>query len=215
MARSPLIGAAATAALALALAGCGSMTAAESASTSSAGTGSSSAGPSPADPVAASRLLCARPAAVSRVVIARAGIAPRIPQPVRGARPAGSAATPSSTATPVVGRPPAAMTVVTSAAKAQTLARTVCALPRFPREPVNCPALVAGFYRLTFTADGRQLPVVTVQDTGCQTVTGLGMVRTAAGRVAFWKVLDQLAGQPIQLPVHLPGNPGGPMRPMS
>jgi hypothetical protein len=105
---------------------------------------------------------------------------------------------------------------VTSGAKARALARSVCGLPAFPRGPVNCPALLSGSYRLSFTADGRKLPVVTVQETGCQTVTGLGTVRTAATRPGFWKLLSGLAGRPFDQPVHLPGtpvSPGGPLQP--
>jgi hypothetical protein len=117
---------------------------------------------------------------------------------------------------PIRPRPPSASTLVTSAAKARALAWSVCGLPAFPRVPVNCPALIAGTYRLSFTADGRKLPVVTVLDSGCQTVTGLGTVRTAATRPGFWKLLSGLAGGPIEEPGHLPGapvSPGGPFLP--
>jgi hypothetical protein len=238
--RGPLAGAAAVAALALA--GCGSVTAAQSAA-QSASTSSASA---PAA-VAASRQLCARPGAVSQVVITRTGVLPRV-LPAGGDRPAGSAAsatpvprkdmprlpakpaqtpgpgTPVAPGTspgprvPIVIRPHSVTVVVRSAAKARALARAACGLPPFARVPVNCPALIVGSYRLAFTADGRRLPVVTVQDTGCQTVTGLGTVRTASTRPAFWKLLASLAGRTFELPVHLPGipvSPGGPYRPLA
>ena len=43
---------------------------------------------------------------------------------------------------------------------------------------MHCPALFAGTtYHLIFTAGQRQLPTVTIEATGCQTVTGLGAVR--------------------------------------
>jgi len=67
-----------------------------------------------------------------------------------------------------------------------------------------------GVYQLTFTADGRQLPTVTVQDTGCQTVTGAGVVRTAISRPAFWALLTKAAGPAVRWPVHLPPAPGAP-----
>jgi hypothetical protein len=220
----PLAGAAAVAALALA--GCGGVTAAQSVTTSA----DSSSVRAPAA-VAASHLLCARPGAVSQVAIARTGTLPRVlPGPLAGSAaaplprlamprlPAKPARTPGPGTTVVPGmsvgprepiemRPPAARTVVRSSARARDLARALCGLPPFPHVPVNCPALIAGYYRLSFTADGRRLPVVTVQDTGCQTVTGLGTVRQAATRPGFWALLSGLAGPPAGLPVHLPGLP--------
>jgi hypothetical protein len=102
---------------------------------------------------------------------------------------------------------------VTSPSKVHALALAVCGLPKFPSEPISCPALFDGSYQLTFTADGRKLPTVVIQDSGCQTVTGAGVVRTVAGRAAFWKLLTKLAGPPVHPPGHLPGEPGGPLVP--
>ena len=55
-----------------------------------------------------------------------------------------------------------------------------------------------------------------MQPAGCQTVTGAGVVRTAAGRPAFLKLLAGMAGTP-RLPgaVHLPGSSGSPMGPVA
>ena len=58
-------------------------------------------------------------------------------------------------------------------ASAQALARALCALPKMPRGPGALPGPLAGTtYHLIFTADSLQLPTVTIEATGCQTVTG-------------------------------------------
>ncbi len=80
---------------------------------------------------------------------------------------------------------------VTSTAQARAVARALCALPVMPRGIINCPALFAGTsYQLTFTADGRKLPVVILEATGCETVTGAGPVRQARSS-GFWRVLAE------------------------
>ena len=75
-------------------------------------------------------------------------------------------------------------------AGARAVARALCALPVMPRGIMSCPALFPGTsYQLRFTAAGRSLPPVTVEATGCDTVTGdrpgapghLGQVLAGAG----------------------------------
>ena len=44
-------------------------------------------------------------------------------------------------------------------------------------------------YQLTFTAAGRQLPLVTAAATGCEQVSGAGPVRQAVNSAGFWQVL--------------------------
>jgi hypothetical protein len=137
------------------------------------------------------------------------------------ATPPAPPATPATPGTPATsGKPPGVIEpwppivrVVTSAPRSRALARAVCDLPALPRRPVNCPALFAGVYQLTFTADGRQLPAVTIQEAGCRVVTGAGAVRTAAGRPAFWALLTKAAGPAVHWPVHLPGAPAAPGAP--
>jgi len=81
-----------------------------------------------------------------------------------------------------------------SPAHAREVARALCALPAMPHGILNCPALFPGTsYQLRFTADGRAFPVVTVEATGCETVTGVGQVRRALSP-AFWRVLATAAG---------------------
>jgi hypothetical protein len=57
------------------------------------------------------------------------------------------------------------------------LATTLCGLPKARTGPVSCPADFGGSFRLAFAADGRAFPAVTVQTSGCLTVTGLGPPR--------------------------------------
>jgi hypothetical protein len=81
-----------------------------------------------------------------------------------------------------------------SPAQARAVARALCALPAMPHGILDCPALFPGTsYQLRFTADGRALPVVTIEATGCDTVTGVGQVRRALSPV-FWRVLATAAG---------------------
>ena len=98
---------------------------------------------------------------------------------------------------------------VAKPASARAVARGLCALPDMPAGPVHCPALFAGTtYHLIFTAGSRQLPTVTIEATGCQTVTGLGAVRRASTSPGFWRVLDLAAGKPARGPSVFSG--GGP-----
>jgi hypothetical protein len=121
---------------------------------------------------AAQATLCADPAAVTRLQIVRI-VAPRVP----GAQ----TASPSRFA-------------VIGPAGARAVARALCALPGMPRGIMSCPAMFPGTsYQLRFTAAGRPLPAVTLEATGCGTVTGAGQVRRATS-AAFWRVLATAAG---------------------
>jgi hypothetical protein len=83
---------------------------------------------------------------------------------------------------------------VTGPARAQAVARALCALPPMPRGMVHCPALLVGTtYLLRFTAGGRRLPPVTIEATGCEVVTGVGPARWAATSPGFWRVLATAA----------------------
>jgi hypothetical protein len=202
---------------ALALAGCGSVVAADAGSSGSGSTTAPSAGTVPPGQV-----LCARPAAASRVVVARTNF-PRPILPVRQSQAGASSGQAQAAPSGKPGKPgalrrpePFVVKVVTSAARVHALAQAVCALPALPRGRINCPALITGSYQLTFTVAGRRLPAVSAQLAGCETVTGAGIVRSASTRPAFWKLLAKIAGPATGLPVHLPGGPvvpGGPLQP--
>lgn len=157
------------------LASCGSTTGSATGATSSP-SASPSASPSPS-PVSSSALatqavLCHDTSTVTGLVIVREGIL-RVPQVQSGF--------------------PHQVTVAT-AAQAREVARALCALPRRPNGVIYCPALLPGTtYQLRFTADGRQLPAVTIESTGCETVTGVGPDRWASTSPGFWRTLATAA----------------------
>ncbi len=171
------------------LAACGSVAAPGSAA---AGNGSPAAGDAggagaPGHSVPAPLGLCSDPAAADRVVISRSATV-HVIQPERILAPG--------------------QATVSDAARVRALAKALCALPRMPRGPIGCPALFAGTYSLRFTVARRVLPVVRIQETGCQAVTGLGPVRTVSRSPAFWTVLAAAVGpnSPVR-PVPLPSGP--------
>jgi hypothetical protein len=83
---------------------------------------------------------------------------------------------------------------VTTPASARAAARALCALPLLPRGVFHCPNLTIGTtYLLRFTADGRQLPAVSIEATGCEVVSGVGSARWAAKSPGFWRTLATAA----------------------
>jgi hypothetical protein len=84
------------------------------------------------------------------------------------------------------------------------LAAALCGLPRMPRGPVSCPAQFRDSLRFAFAAGGRLFPLVTVQVSGCQVVTGLGPARSARS-AAFWRTL----GMDLGLSPQGTSQPGG------
>jgi hypothetical protein len=154
----------------LLLAACGSVRAPAASTAPARASGSPSA--AGASSGSAQAALCADPAAVTSLQIVR----------VHGVRvPEAQSAFPARFA-------------VIGPAGARAVARALCALPAVPRGIMSCPALFSGTsYQLRFTAAGRPLPAVTLQATGCDTVTGAGQVRRATS-AAFWRVLATAAG---------------------
>lgn len=162
--------------------------------------GSVAAPGSSADPAAAGApgkaapaqlALCADPSAAQRVVIARTPTINRI-QPVHVE--------------------PAAQTTVTNGPAVRALARALCALPTMTTGIINCPALLEGTYVLRFTTADRVIPEVTIEASGCKTVTGLGPARTVSKSPGFWPVLARTARAGVTippLPVYLPQDPAG------
>jgi hypothetical protein len=129
--------------------------------------------------------LCANPAAASRVVISRFVTLRQI-QPEHAL--------------------PPVQAVVTAPARVRALAMALCALPRMGKGVFNCPALFKDSLKLRFTAAGRPLPLATIQESGCEIVTGIGSARSVSKSPAFWTVLARAVGRAAPaLPVFLPG----------
>jgi hypothetical protein len=132
-----------------------------------------------------SALVCADPAAVTRVRVVRTpsrsqlGQAKPMPRQSLG----------------VTVRDPAA---------ARTLARAVCGLPATPHSAWFCPMDVGGGYVLEFMSGLRQFRPVIVRASGCEEVTGFGAggARSAMKTPQFWTMLAQLTG--IRAPAHSP-----------
>jgi hypothetical protein len=97
---------------------------------------------------------------------------------------------------------------VTSPRLARALARALCALPLMPRGPVMCPMQLPGEYLMYFRAAGRTLPPVTVSESGCRVVTGLGRPRRAS-QAAFWTDLAKLGHNLARSPAGCDPVPGG------
>jgi hypothetical protein len=138
--------------------------------------------------------LCARPAAVTRLVVSRVSALPQ--NHLHFAFPAGI--------------------TVSSPAQARAVAEAVCGLPAMPRGPIHCPADWGLSYRLSFAAGTRSFPVVTAAAGGCAVVTGAGPPRWTARSPGFWTVLAHAMGisAVAALQGTSPGRPGtSPLRP--
>lgn len=163
------LGAAALAAILLA--GCGSIPASSTGVTTGA---SPAASPSPSvSPGAAATqtALCLHTQTVSSLVITRNHLL-RVPQ-LQANFPNQVAVTP---------------------VHARAVARALCGLPSLPHGVFNCPNLTAGStYLLRFTGEGRQLPTVSIEATGCEAVYGVGAPRWAAKSPGFWRTLATAA----------------------
>jgi hypothetical protein len=127
-----------------------------------AGPGSHPAAAASGSPAPATAPLCANTAHLDRVVVT---LHPGLPQThARQLLPRGI--------------------TVSDPARVQALAAALCRLPAMPQTPVNCPMDTGGGYRLAFAAGGRAYPPVTVETSGCRSVSGLGPVRLASGPVS-------------------------------
>jgi hypothetical protein len=103
---------------------------------------------------------------------------------------------------------------VTDPALVRAVARALCGLPDMPPGLIHCPALLLGTaFTLQFSVDGRPLPLVTINATGCEAVTGVGPVRRATSP-GFWRVLGRAAGGKSPL-VFGGDHPGSPCQPPS
>jgi hypothetical protein len=69
----------------------------------------------------------------------------------------------------------------------------LCALPAMPAGQ-HCAAASAGSVRLVFAAGTRNFPPVTVRESGCRSVTGIGPARSWSGSSQFGVLLDEAVG---------------------
>ena len=79
------------------------------------------------------------------------------------------------------------------ATQVQAMVAALCALP-----PVSagqhCAAASAGSVRLVFAVGPRSFPPVTVRESGCRSVTGMGVTRSWSGSSQFGALLDEAVG---------------------
>lgn len=100
---------------------------------------------------------------------------------------------------------------LTGATQVQAMVAALCALPPLPAGQ-HCPAAAAGSVRLVFATGGQSFPPVTVQESGCRSVTGIGTTRWWSGSSQFGVLLDEAAGGLGRLApdVHPSSVPTGP-----
>ena len=94
----------------------------------------------------------------------------------------------------VVSRTASARTVtLRGATQIQAMVAALCALPPVPAGQ-HCAVASAGSVRLVFAAGPRGFPPVTVQESGCRSVTGMGATRSWSGSSQFGALLDEAVG---------------------
>jgi hypothetical protein len=89
-----------------------------------------------------------------------------------------------------------AVVSVTNVSKARAVAESACGLPKLPGGE-HCPAGFPVSYNLDFAVKGEKGlggEAINVYPTGCETVTGLGPVRTTAEHHSFFRLLGKAIG---------------------
>jgi hypothetical protein len=79
------------------------------------------------------------------------------------------------------------------ATQVQAMVAALCALPAMPSGQ-HCPAAAAGSVQLVFAAGEQSFPPVSVQESGCYGVTGLGAPRSWSPSSAFGQMLSEAVG---------------------
>ena len=82
---------------------------------------------------------------------------------------------------------------LTGATQVQAMVAALCALPPMPAGQ-HCAATSAGSIRLVFAAGQRSFPPVTLQESGCRSVTGMGATRSWSGSSVLGLLLDEAVG---------------------
>ena len=79
------------------------------------------------------------------------------------------------------------------ATQVQAMVAALCALPAMPPGQ-NCRAASARSVRLVFVAGEQSFPPVSVQESGCYRVAGLGAIRSWSPSSAFGRMLSEAVG---------------------
>jgi len=82
---------------------------------------------------------------------------------------------------------------LTGTTQVRAMVAALCALPPMPAGRA-CPVTSGGSVRLVFAAGPRSFPPVTVQESGCRSVTGIGATRWWSGSSQLDVLLDEAAG---------------------
>jgi hypothetical protein len=95
----------------------------------------------------------------------------------------------------VVVSPPSSPREITlhGATQVRALATALCTLPPMTSGQ-SCPAASGGSVRLVFTAGEQGFPPVSVQESGCRSVTGAGPVRSWSASSPFGQQLSEAVG---------------------
>ena len=82
---------------------------------------------------------------------------------------------------------------LTGTTQVRAMVAALCALPPLPSGQ-HCLAAAARTVRLVFAAGRQSFPPVTVQESGCRSVTGIGPTRWWSGSSQFGVLLDEAVG---------------------
>ena len=82
---------------------------------------------------------------------------------------------------------------LTGTTQVRAMVAALCALPPMPAGHA-CPVTAGGSVRLVFAAGPRSFPPVTVQESGCRSVTGMGATRWWSGSSQLGVLLDEAVG---------------------
>jgi len=82
---------------------------------------------------------------------------------------------------------------LTGTTQVRAMVAALCALPPLPAGHA-CPATSGGSVRLVFAAGQQSFPPVTVQESGCRSVTGMGATRWWSGSSQLGVLLDEAVG---------------------
>jgi hypothetical protein len=82
---------------------------------------------------------------------------------------------------------------LTGTTQVRTMVAALCALPPMPAGHA-CPVTSGGSVRLVFATGQQSFPPVTVQESGCRSVTGMGATRWWSGSSQLSVLLDEAVG---------------------